>query len=456
MDLSDSILAVSDIPPASFIVLIILLFFSGFFSMSETVFSSLNPIRLKHFIEDHRKGAKRAFWIHARFDYTLTTILVGNNLVNVALATISASIFSQIFVDSELMVTLFNTGVMTAIILIFGEIIPKSFGKMHADTMALRLSGPLYFFMRLLYPITWFFMKIRKLFLRQDNRVTISVSEDELETIIDTMEEEGSIDEDEAEMLQSVLDLGEKKVYEIMTPRVDMVSVEVDEPIESIQEKFFENQLSRLPVYEKDRDHVVGILTERDFFTSLIKGKEINIKELMKPPVFVSKSMRADTLIETLQRENSHLAIVSDEFGGTSGIATMEDALEELVGEIYDEHDDIDDEFLKQISDKEYGVNADIELGDLFDQLELGDPPDSPERNLGSWLFEQFEKVPEVDMTHTIRQKLVRYDADSESPTFDLTFIIKEIRERRIKYVHLYVDEVDPDQKENDKENANQ
>ncbi|MFW6298333.1 MAG: hemolysin family protein [Bacillota bacterium] len=456
MDLSDSILAVSDIPPVSLIVLIILLFFSGFFSMSETVFSSLNPIRIKHFIEDHRKGAKRAFWIHARFDYTLTTILVGNNLVNVALATISASIFSQIFVDSELMVTLFNTGVMTAIILVFGEIIPKSFGKMHADTMSLRLSGPLYFFMRILYPITWVFMKIRKVFLRQDNRVTISVSEDELETIIDTMEEEGSIDEDEAEMLQSVLDLGEKKVYEIMTPRVDMVSVEVDEPIESIQEKFFENQLSRLPVYEKDRDHVVGILTERDFFTSLIKGKEINIKELMKPPVFVSKSMRADTLIETLQRENSHLAIVSDEFGGTSGIASMEDALEELVGEIYDEHDDIDDEFLKEISDKEYGVNADIELGDLFDQLELGDAPDAPERNLGSWLFEQFEEVPEVDMTHTIRQKLVRYDADSDSPTFDLTFIIKEIRERRIKYVHLYVDEVDPDHKENGQENDNQ
>ncbi len=453
MDLSDSILAVSDISPASVIVLVILLFFSGFFSMSETIFSSLNPIRLKHFIENHRRGAKRAFWIHSRFDYTLTTILVGNNLVNVALATISASIFSRIFVDSELLVTLFNTGVMTAIILVFGEIIPKSFGKMHADEISLRISPPLYIFMKILHPITWVFVKIRKLFLRQDNRVTISVSEDELETIIDTMEEEGSIDEEEAEMLQSVLDLGEKKVYEIMTPRVDMVSVEVDESIESIQEKFFDNQLSRLPVYEKDRDHVVGILTERDFFTYLIKGKEINIKELMKPAVFVSKSMRADTLIETLQRENSHLAIVSDEFGGTSGIATMEDALEELVGEIYDEHDDIDDEFLKQITDHEYGVNADIELGDLFDQLELGESPDTPEKNLGSWLFEQFEEVPEVDMTYTIRQRIVRYDADSPSPEFDLTFIIKEIRERRIKYVHLYVEEVEADKNDTEEKN---
>jgi CBS domain containing-hemolysin-like protein len=454
LDLSDSILAVSDIAPSSLIILVILLVFSSFFSMSETIFSSLNPIRLKRYIEQHRRGAKRAFWIHSRFDYTLTTILVGNNLVNVALATISASIFAQIFTDSELLVALFNTGVMTTIILIFGEIIPKSFGKMHADEVSMKISGPLYFFMKLLHPITWVFMKIRRLFLKEDNRVTISVSEDELETIIDTMEEEGSIDEDEAEMLQSVLELGEKKVYEIMTPRVDMISVEVDDSIESIQEKFFENQMSRIPVYEKDRDHVIGILNERDFFTNIIKGNEIKIKEIMKPPVFVSKSMRADTLIETLQRENSHLAIVSDEFGGTSGIATMEDALEELVGEIYDEHDDIDDEFLKQVSDKEYGVNADIELGDLFDQLALGDTPDSPEKNLGSWLFEQFEEVPEVDMTFTLRQTIVSFDADTPSPEFDLTFIVKEIRERRIKYIHLYVEEVNSDQDYNSEETA--
>jgi len=233
-----------------------------------------------------------------------------------------------------------------------------------------------------------------------------------------------------------------------------MISVEVDDSIESIQEKFFENQMSRIPVYEKDRDHVIGILNERDFFTNIIKGNEIKIKEIMKPPVFVSKSMRADTLIETLQRENSHLAIVSDEFGGTSGIATMEDALEELVGEIYDEHDDIDDEFLKQVSDKEYGVNADIELGDLFDQLALGDTPDSPEKNLGSWLFEQFEEVPEVDMTFTLRQTIVSFDADTPSPEFDLTFIVKEIRERRIKYIHLYVEEVNSDQDYNSEETA--
>ncbi len=433
----------STVPPWSIFLLVVLIVISSFFSMSETVFSSLNPIRIKNYIEEGKKGSQRAFWIHERFDYALTTILVGNNLANVALATVSAGVFTRIFADSEVLVTIFNTVVMTTIILIFGEIIPKSFAKMYSNEIAIRISRPLMLIMKVLKPVTLVFLNIRKIFLKKDNRVTISVSENELETIIDTMEEEGSIDEEEAEMLQSVLDLDEKQVYEIMTPRVDMVAVEVNESLASIQKKFFENQFSRLPVYDGDRDNIVGILNERDFFTNIIQRLPINVRRIMKEPVFVSKSMRADTLIETLQRENSHLAIVSDEFGGTSGIVTMEDAIEELVGEIYDEHDDIDDEFLKQISHHEYGVNADIELGVLFKELNLGDAPDKEEKPLGSWLFEQFEDLPEVDMTHTIRQTMVSYDHEESTQVFDLTFIIKEIKERRIRYVHLEVTPVE-------------
>lgn len=444
MDVPDAIM-LSAISPISIMILVILLFISAFFSMSETVFSSLNPIRIKKFIEEGIKGAKKAFWIHERFDRVLTTILVGNNLANVALATVSASIFVTIFQDSETLVTISNTVVMTTIILIFGEIIPKSFAKMYADNIAIRISGIMMMVMRLLKPVVWFFLKIKSLFLKADNRVTISVSEDELETIIDTMEEEGSIDEEEAEMLQSVLDLGEKQVYEIMTPRVDMVAVEIDEDPKSIQKKFFDHQFSRLPVYKKDRDKIVGILNERDFFTHIIQQKPIHVEAIMNPPVFVSKSMRADTLIETLQRENSHLAIVSDEFGGTSGIVTMEDALEELVGEIYDEHDDIDDEFLKQISEHEYGINADIELGDLFEELHLGEPPEKEEKTLGSYLFDQFESLPEVDLSYSMIQNMVSYNHDKKGHTFKLTFIIKEIKERRIKYVHLIVEPIEDD-----------
>jgi len=440
LDIPSSLQLAVTVPPSSIVLLLILLLVSSFFSMSETVFSSLNPIRMKKSIEDGRKGAKKAFWIHERFDNVLTTILVGNNLANVALATVSTGVFARIFAGQETLITVTNTAVMTTIILIFGEIIPKSFAKMHSDEIAIHISGPMFFIMRILKPVVWVFLKIKGLFLKHDNRVTISVSEDELETIIDTMEEEGSIDEEEAEMLQSVLDLGEKQVYEIMTPRVDMIAIEVNDSKDSILEKFFAHQFSRIPVYEEDRDKIIGILNERDFFTQLIKGNPIKIRDIMNPPVFVSKSMRADTLIETLQRENSHLAIVSDEFGGTSGIVTMEDALEELVGEIYDEHDDIDDEYLKQINDHEYGINADIELGDLFNELNLGDAPDKEEKTLSSFLFECFEELPEVDKTYTMEQKMVSYNHDEAEKMFTLTFIIKEIRERRIKYVHLLVE----------------
>lgn len=425
-----------DVSVFSIVLLVILLLISSFFSMSETVFSSLNIIRIRTFIEEHKKGSKKAYWIHEHFDLTLSTILVGNNLANVALATISVGVFSRIFVDQETLVMVFNTFFMTTIILIFGEIIPKSFAKQHSDFLALKISGVLYIIIKIFRPITAIFIMIKSWFLKPDNRVTISVTEDELETIIDTMEEEGSIDEDEAEMLQSVLDLSQRKVYEIMTPRVDMIAVEINDPIEEIKELFFEHQFSRLPVYEEYRDNVIGILTERDFFTSMIKGETISVRALMKTPIFVSKSMRVDTLIETLQRENSHLAIVSDEFGGTSGIVTMEDALEELVGEIYDEHDDIDEEFIREESEHEYGVNADIYLVDLFEELNLGTPP-STDKTLGGWLFECFEEIPEVDMSFSVVQKVVNYNHNEDSDEVKITFTIREIKERRIKYVNI-------------------
>ncbi len=445
------LIAVGDVSLFSIVLLIALLIISSFFSMSETVFSSLNIIRIRTFIEEHKKGSKKAYWIHEHFDLTLSTILVGNNLANVALATISVGVFSKIFIDQETLVTIVNTFFMTTIILIFGEIIPKSFAKKHSDFLALKISGILYIIIKVFKPITFIFIKIKSWFIKPDNRVTISVTEDELETIIDTMEEEGSIDEDEAEMLQSVLDLSQRKVYEIMTPRVDMIAIEITDPIEEIKDLFFEHQFSRLPVYEDYRDNVIGILTERDFFTALIKGETIHVRELMKSPIFVSKSMRVDTLIETLQRENSHLAIVSDEFGGTSGIVTMEDALEELVGEIYDEHDEIDEEFIRKESEYEYGVNADVYLVDLFEELHLGNPPSS-DKTLGAWLYECFEDIPEVDMSYSVIQRVINYNHNEDFDEVKITFTIREIKDRRIKYVHILLEHM-KENIENESEN---
>ncbi len=437
------LLSITDVSVSVFIVMVVLVALSAFFSMSETVFSSVNVIRLKTSIEEGKKGAKKAFWITENFDLTLSTILVGNNLVNIALVTVSVSVFSSIFTDNEAAVNIMNTVVMTIIVLIFGEIIPKSFGKNNSDKIALMISGVMYYIIKFLKPVTWIFIKIKELIVKQSEDVSHSVTEDELETIIDTMEEEGSIDEDSAEMLQSVLDLSDRKVYEIMTPRVDMIGVETTDDVEEITKTFFKYQFSRLPVYEETRDNVVGILHERDFFTKLIKGQDINIKELMKEPIYVSKSMRVDTLIETLQREKIHIAVVSGEYGGTSGIVTMEDALEELVGEIYDEHDEVEGDLIQQIKEDKYGIDADIDMEDLFEELELGNPPESHYSSLGGWLYEQFEDIPEVDETYSYIHEIPNYDHDDEKPTrLLLKFVVKDVSGRRIEYVNLTIEEI--------------
>ena len=435
------LLSITDVPIYTIVIIVVLIAVSAFFSMSETVFSSVNVIRLKTFIEDSKKGSKKALWITEHFDLTLSTILVGNNLANIALATVSVGVFSQIFVDNTALINVANTVVMTIIILIFGEIIPKSFGKNNAERIALLESGILYWIINIMKPVTWIFLKIKE-WIVKENVKTVSVTGDELETIIDTMEEEGSIDEDEAEMLQSVLDLTETKIYEIMTPRVDMIGIEVNDSIEEIKEVFFKHLLSRLPVFEDNRDNVVGVLYERDFFTKLIKAEKIDVRDIMKEPFFVSTSMRVDTLIETLQRESFHLAIVSDEYGGTSGIVTMEDALEELVGEIYDEHDKVEDENIQQLKENKYGIKAEIDLEDLFDDLDLGNPPKSHYSSLSGWLYDKLEEIPEIDDSYSYVQEIKNYAHDEEEPRrLTLKFVVKDIRERRITYVHLTIEE---------------
>jgi len=437
------LLSLGDISIGLIFLMIGLLLLSAFFSLSETVFSSVNVIRLKTFIEDGIKGSKKGLWITENFDRTITTILVGNNLANIALATISVTFFSQIFDGNQTIVNIVNTFAMTSIILIFGEIVPKSFAKNNAERLALLLSNIMYWLIGIMSPVTWIFLKIRNLLVKENNEITISVTGDELETIIDTMEEEGSIDEDEAEMLQSVLDLRDKKVYDIMTPRVDMISIDVNDNIESIKKMFFEHQFSRIPVFDKSVDNIVGVLHERDFFTKLIKEQKMSIRKLMKEPMFVSKSMRVDTLIEVLQREKAHMAIVSGEFGGTSGVVTMEDALEELVGEIYDEHDEVHLEFISQIKENKYGIQADIDLEDLFEELKIGNSPRSQYSNLSGWLYDMFEDIPEVDMHYTYLQEIPNYEHDDDEPTWlNLRFVIKEIRDRRITYVHLTIDQL--------------
>ncbi len=433
--------------PGLLVLMLILLILSAFFSMSEMAYSAVGKVRLKTLIDQNVKGSKKAFWIVENFSKTLTTLLVGNNLANIALTTVSVLFFTGFFSslpNAATIVTIMNTVVITIFVLIFGEILPKSLAKTHPEKICLIFSGFIYFLIKFMTPLTYPFRLLnQKVVARIEGEGKLTVTESELETIIDTMEEEGSIDEEEADMLQKVLDLSDITVEEIMTPRVDMIAFDVSEDIDTIRDLFFKNKFSRIPVYDGQSDNIIGVLSERDFYTKLIKGHNINIKKLLRKPIFIPATTKVDALIELLQMENSHLAIVVDEYGGVDGLVTMEDALEELVGEIYDEHDDVTEHIIKKV-DNQYYINADCDLKDLFEDLSLGESPVSDSTSVGGWLFEKFQDIPEVGERIEYELSVNQiYDELSELVSEDreiLTFEILKVSKRRIKSVLLTVE----------------
>lgn len=442
-----SMLAITvDFNPLMLILMLGLLLASAFFSMAEMTYSSVGKVRMKTLVDQDAAGSKKAFWISENFDRTLTTLLVGNNLANIALTTVSVVFFNGLFSsiqNSETIVSILNTVVMTIIILTFGEILPKSFAKSNPEKIALKISGFLFFLIKIMTPITFLFRRLNQRVIRKsDDDSKLTVTEDELETIIDTMEEEGSIDEEEADMLQKVLDLSEITVEEIMTPRVDMVAIDVTKDLDSITEVFFRHKFSRIPVYEETSDNIIGVLYEREYFTKLIKGQHFSIRKLLKKPLFIPATTKVDALIELLQLENNHIAIVVDEYGGVDGIVTMEDALEELVGEIYDEHDQVEKNIVKR-SDNSYIIDADFDLKRLFEELNLGDSPVSESTSVGGWLFEKFQDIPEVGEKIEYEQEVNQvYDDLSELKSADietLTFEVLKVKKRRIQSVLLNI-----------------
>jgi putative hemolysin len=430
-------------------VMLVLVMVSAFFSSTETAYSSVGRLRLKTLVELRKPGSKKALWIVDNFDKTLTTLLVGNNLANIGLATVSVIFFSDLFIGitdastKQTVVALMNTGVMTIIILIFGEIIPKSLAKSNAEKFSLRMSKFIFLLIKLMIPLTYLFIILnRKVTTRIQPDKRISVTESDLETIIDTMEEEGAIQMGEADMLQSVLELSDINVEEIMTPRVDMVAIEVNQPVKEIKAMFFKNKFSRIPVYDEHIDNIIGVLSERDFYTKILKKQVVNLRRMVRPALFIPTSSKVDSLISLLQNKNTHLAIVVDEYGGVDGIVTMEDALEELVGEIYDEHDDVIETITKK-DDYNYLINADFDLEDLFEDLNLGKPPVSDSTSVGGWLFEMFQDIPEIDEEIEYEVKYNQeYDELSELINEDkatLIFKILKVKKRRIKSVLMSI-----------------
>ena len=415
-----------------YLILVGMIMLSAFFSASETAFSSVNLIRLRQYAEEGRSGAKKALNVAERFDEVLLAILIGNNVVNLASASIATVVATEVLHLGASSAAI-ATAVMTILIIIFGEILPKSYAKENSEQFSLMVGSTYYFLIIIMKPLIKIFMVLKelvaKLYRKKDEEP--SVTEDELNVIIDTMEEEGVLQQDEVEMLQSVLDLSETFVKDIMTPRVDVVAVSIHDSNEEIKNVFLEEKYSRIPVYDESRDNIVGILYERDLFSAIIeKGSvdKVSVSEIMRDPMYVSYTMRVSDLLTRLQFEKQHLAIVADEYGGTAGLVTMEDVLEEVVGEIYDEHDE-EEQLIVKKNDSLYEVKADIELDELFDvmDVELDIPEDA--YSLGSWMYSKIEDIPNIGDMYQYHH---------------LVFTIIEVEDRRIKRVKIELMEEQP------------
>lgn len=437
-------------------IIVICLILSAFFSATETSLTTANTIRLRKMSEEKKAGARKAIILIENYDRTITSILIGNNIVNIGASTVSAFIFTKI-INSETVASFVSTFAMTLLVITFGEILPKTYAKNHATTMAPKLSAILWVFYKVFYPLAIVFMTLQKLIKRKKSEENQTVTGEELETIIDTMEDEGVIDEDHADLIQSALTLSNKVVYDIMTPRVDMVAIEINDSVDEILHQFFDSQYSRLPVYEKDKDNILGILQEKDFLSEVIKSKDkdnINIRDLITTPLYVTKATKVDDLIKEMQEVKKHFAIVSDEYGGTSGIVTMEDALEELVGEIYDEYDK-DEDFpeIIDLGDNYYEVLPQITIEDLYEFLNLTDMPEDSYGTVGGFVYELCEGLPEEGRKISVESINTRFEGEKIiEDVYRLTYEILEVENRRIRKLKLLLEKITDEKPEEVKE----
>ena len=424
-----------------FVVMLFLVIFSRFFSMSETAVSCSEKVKVQAAIEERKSGSKKTLFLLNNYNKTLTTLLIGNNLVNVALSAIAVKFFTDLAIAEEY-VSLVTTGVITIVLLIFGEIIPKIIAKNYPEEISYKVSIVIIVFMYILYPLVLFFNGIQRLIAKKEQ--TESYDENELGIMLNTMEEEGNIENDEAELIQNVLELNDRSVGDIMVPRIQMECINYSAKLDDVKEVLLDNSFSRIPVYKTDKDHIVGILYERDFFPALVKNPKMSWKRLIRPVKYVASTMKVDALIKELQQAKTHMAIVSGQYGEVLGLVTMEDALEELVGEIYDEHDVPGDNDLicEKQEDGSYIVSGEYFVEDLFEELGIGDVPEDIPSKISGWVFAKCESLPEVGFSFKYVAIYTKQNEDDESYSDyakTLTFTIHKVENRRISDVKVEI-----------------
>ena len=374
----------------SLVIIVACLVCSSYFSATETAFSTMNHARMKTMADKGNKSAALALKLSDNYDTLLSTILIGNNLVNILLSSLATLLFVKMLGSST--GTTASTLVTTVLVLIFGEISPKSIAKESPESFAMFSAPIIRVLMVVLTPVTWIFAQWKKILTRLfkkdgDDR---AMTDEELMTIVEEAEQDGGIDAEESTLIRSAIEFMDLESIDIYTPRVDIVSVSLDESKEEIAKIFLDTGFSRLPVYEENIDHIIGIINQKDFH-NFIYNTDRSIKEIVRPVLFITPTMKIGSLLKKLQASKTHIAIILDEFGGTEGLVTIEDIVEELVGDIWDEHDQVVTE-VEKISNEEYLMAGSTSIDDVFE--ELGIEKEVDVNTLSGWVMEVLACIP--------------------------------------------------------------
>lgn len=385
-----------------YVLIAFLLLGSAFFSGTEIAYTSLSKLKMMRENENPTAVQKLVGFIYNHYDFALSTVLVGNNLVNIGATSVAtvlavklaASMDGKITDDTASSIV---TIVMTVLILIIGEITPKMIARRCNEGFAKMAAYPLLVLMILFFPVVWITTCIVNLFSKlwtKDDEQQVTITEEEFENLLDTAEDEGIIDENETELLQSALEFTDMDAADILTPRIDVVGFEVNDSMDYILQVINETQFSRFPVYERTIDHVVGILYVKHLLKELVDKKDVQMKDLLLEPVYIPKTMHLHDIMDEFRSHRTHMVIVADEYGGIMGIVTMEDVLEQLVGEIWDENDDIVNDWQK-LGLNRYECSGDMNLTEFFDNLDMDDEDlESDCATVGGWAAENIGTMP--------------------------------------------------------------
>ncbi|MDY6062239.1 MAG: hemolysin family protein [Erysipelotrichaceae bacterium] len=387
------------------LMIVLLLIASAFFSATETAYSGISKLKLKNMLNNGNKQAGKVLALAENYTKLLSTVLIGNNIVNILIATLFTLLFIRLVGEAK--GPAISTIASTLFVLIFCEVTPKTIAKERPEMIAIAVYPIINFFIIIFTPMTYLFeqwKKVINIFFKHNNDEAIG--SEELLTLVEEAQNEGGLDIHEASLVTNAIEFNDLDVRDILTPRIDVVAIDVNDNYDTIERMFRENNYSRIPVYEENIDNIIGILQEKDFYYSYYHAQKLTISQMMKDVQYTSGHVKIASLLRQLQQTKSHMAIVIDEYGGTEGIITMEDILEELVGEIYDEHDEIE-VFIKKVNDSTYMVKGDAEIKVLFEYFNLELEEEFDFITVSGWAIHSLDRLPNKNDTFKYQNLIV-------------------------------------------------